>query len=129
MKLRRFGILSLLLILLAGTLFPLLWMFYSSLLAKTTTLGNAAEVFKQGLTLKNYLEVFSRAPFERFFFNSISVAAIVTLGNLIFCSMAGYAFARKSFPLKRSIFISVILVLMVPVHVLIIPLYLLMSKL
>ncbi len=129
MKFSKIGLFILLIVILAGTLFPLLWMFHSSLVEKSTSVTNLTESFQQSLTLKNYQEVFRQAPFGRFFFNSIFVAVMVTLGNLIFCSMVGYALARKSFHLKRGLFLSILLVLMVPVHILIIPLFILINKL
>ncbi len=128
MKPGRIGLLVLLIIILLGTLFPLVWMFYSSLFPKTVSLAGLSDFLNQKLTLNNYAEVFSQAPFGRFFFNSIFVAVCVTLGNLLFCSMAGYAFARKFFPFKRSLFLSVILVLMIPAHILIIPWFILINK-
>lgn len=129
MKAGKIAIFLLLLLILAGTLFPLFWMFYSSLLAKSVTLTRLSDFFQSGVFFKNYQEVFSRAPFGRFFFNSIFVAVTVTLGNLLFCSMVGYALARKIFPFKKSLFMTVILVLMVPTHILIIPLFILINKL
>jgi multiple sugar transport system permease protein len=118
-----------LVLMLGGTLFPLIWMFYSSLLERGISLVNVSDLFQQNFTLRNYKEVFTQAPFGRFFSNSMVVALIVTLGNLLLCSMAGYAFARKNFPLKESLFFTVILVLMVPAHILIIPLYILINRL
>ena len=129
MKVSRVGIFLLLLVILAGTLFPLLWMLYSSLLPKSVSLASLSDLFKPEITFKNYQEVFSQAPFGRFFLNSIIVAVSVTLGNLLFCSLVGYAFARKIFPFKRSLFISVLLVLMIPAHILLIPLFILINKL
>lgn len=128
MSLNRIVIFILLIVILVGTLFPLLWMFYSSLLSKSTVLVSLGGVLKQPLTLKNYGEVFSQAPFGRFFFNSMFVAVVVTFGNLIFCAMVGYALARREFPFKRSLFLSILLVLMVPAHILIIPLFVLINK-
>jgi multiple sugar transport system permease protein len=123
------AIFSILVLMLLGTLFPLIWMFYSSLFERVISLGSIGDIFQQSVTLTNYHEVFTQAPFGRFFFNSILVAVIVTLGNLFFCSMVGYAFARKRFPLKKSLFLTIILVLMVPTHILIIPLFVLINKL
>ena len=129
MKFRKIALFLLLFMMLAGTLFPLAWMFYSSLLPKLASLSRLADLFGQPLTLQNYKEVFQQAPFGRFFFNSVLVAAAVTLGNLLFCSMVGYALARKVFRFKKGLLLSVVLVLMVPAHILIIPLFILINKL
>jgi len=129
MKFGKIGLFILLFIMLAGTLFPLVWMIYSSLLPKIASLSRFSDLFGQALTLQNYKEVFWQAPFGRFFFNSVLVATVVTLGNLLFCSMVGYALARKVFRFKKGLFLSVVLVLMVPAHILIIPLFVLINKL
>src|SRR5574341_1214591 len=126
-KLSRITLFLFLIIILLGTLFPLIWMFYSSLFPHSISLASLSEVFKQNLTFKNYADVFSQIPFGKFLFNSVFVAVLVTLGNLLFCSLVGYAFARKRFPFKRSLFFTVILVLMIPVHILIIPLFILIK--
>ncbi len=126
-KLSRIVLFVFLIIILLGTLFPLIWMFYSSLFPQSISLVSFSEIFKQKFTLQNYAEVFSQIPFGKFLFNSVFVAVIVTFGNLLFCSLVGYAFARKSFRFKRSLFFSVILVLMIPVHILIIPLFILIK--
>ncbi|EQB63303.1 MAG: Binding-protein-dependent transport system inner membrane component [candidate division Zixibacteria bacterium RBG-1] len=126
-KIGRIALFVFLILVLLGTLFPLIWMFYSSLFSHTISLASLADIFKQKLTLKNYAEVFSQIPFGKFLFNSVFVAVVVTLGNLFFCSLVGYAFARKRFPCKKSLFVSVVLVLMIPVHILIIPLFILIK--
>jgi len=57
------------------------------------------------------------------------VAVIVTVGNIVFCLMSGYALARKRFFGNKLLFISATAVLMIPQHVVIIPVYILVSKL
>ena len=52
----------------------------------------------------NYTELFSRLDFGTYFTNSIVVAVAVTAGNLLFCSMLGYALALLEFPGKRALF-------------------------
>jgi len=73
--------------------------------------------------------MFSRGGITRFVFNSALVAVIVTVGNIVFCLMSGYALARKRFFGNKLLFISATAVLMIPQHVVIIPVYILVSKL
>ena len=49
-------------------------------------------------TLQNYRDLFDRLDFPRYFFNSTIVALAVTAGNLLFCSMLGYALAKLAVP-------------------------------
>ena len=80
-------------------------------------------------TLENFTELFSRQNFGRFFFNSAVVATAVTLGNLLFCSMLGYALAKLEFPGKRILFLVVLGTLMVPSVVTFMPLFIVVSNL
>jgi len=61
--------------------------------------------------------------FGTYFLNSVIVATLVTAGNIVFCIMVAYVFARKDFPGKDAIFVSVLAVLIIPPHVVMIPLY------
>jgi multiple sugar transport system permease protein len=67
--------------------------------------------------------------FQRFFFNSTLVALAVTFGNLVFCSMLGYALAKIDFPGKRALFVIVLSTLMVPAFVTFMPLFVIVSNL
>ncbi|MCT4599190.1 MAG: carbohydrate ABC transporter permease [Vallitalea sp.] len=74
-------------------------------------------------TMKNFTSMFSALNFTQVFMNTLFVALTVTIGNIIFNAMAGYAFARLNFPGKNILFIIFLATLMVPLEVLIIPLY------
>ncbi len=76
-------------------------------------------------TLTNYAFLFSQSQLYIPLLNSLLVAAVVTLGNLLFCTLAGYVLARREFRGQKLVILSVILVLMIPAHVVIIPMYLL----
>jgi multiple sugar transport system permease protein len=114
------------LILLVG---PFIWMVLGSF--KTT--GELRQVpptlLPQNPTLENYAELFDRLNFLRFFFNSSVVAAAVTAGNVVFCSMLGYALAKLRFPGKRILFAVVLGTLMVPSIVTFMPLFVLVANL
>lgn len=77
---------------------------------------------------RNYVEVFRAVPFLRFYINSLFVAVIVTLGQVITSSFAAYAFSRLSFPGRDKLFFGYIATMMVPGTVIIIPVYILMNK-
>lgn len=71
----------------------------------------------------NYPEAFEVAPFGLYFFNSLVVAIVVVLTTLLFSAMAGYGFAKFSFPGRRISFLFVLSTMMIPFQVLLIPLY------
>lgn len=80
-------------------------------------------------TAGNYRDLFDRLDFQRYFFNSVLVALLVTAGNLVFCSMLGYALAKIEFPGKRALFVIVLSTLMVPAFVTFMPLFVIVSNL
>lgn len=77
----------------------------------------------------HYAALLSDARILRFTLNSVVVTAVILAGNLLFASMAGYAFARGRFRGKDRLFLLVLASLMVPKQVLMVPLYLLVVRL
>ena len=108
---------------------PFVWMVLGSF--KTT--GELRQLpptwIPEDPTLENYRDLFDRLDFPRYFFNSTVVAVAVTAGNLLFCSMLGYALAKLEFPGKRILFVVVLATLMVPAFVTFMPLFVLVSNL
>jgi multiple sugar transport system permease protein len=78
---------------------------------------------------ENYPEAFDTAPFGLYFYNSLVVAIAVVLSTLFFSALAGYGFAKFSFPGKNLCFILVLSTLMIPFQILLIPLYVLVHGL
>jgi multiple sugar transport system permease protein len=79
-------------------------------------------------TTQNYSDLLAKQEFPRYFLNSTIVAVAVTAGNLLFCSMLGYALAKLSFPGKRLLFVIVLGMLMVPGIVTFVPLFVLVTN-
>ncbi len=108
---------------------PFIWM----LLGSFKTTGELRQVpptwWPENFTLANYEDLFSRLNFLGYFFNSTVVAVAVTAGNVIFCSMLGYALAKLSFSGKRVLFAVVLGTLMVPAVVTFMPLFVLVANL
>ncbi len=107
---------------------PFVWMVLGSI--KTT--GELRQVpptwLPQNPTLANYEDLFSRLNFVGYFFNSTVVAVAVTIGNIVFCSMLGYALAKLTFPGKRVLFAVVLATLMIPGVVTFMPLFVLVAN-
>lgn len=80
-------------------------------------------------TLDNYTQLFAGLNFAQYFMNSVIVAVAVTVGNLLFCSMLGYALALLNFRFKNVILAVVLGTLMIPGVVLFIPQYVLVVNL
>lgn len=82
----------------------------------------------QSGSLDNYTQLFSRLDFGTYFTNSVLVAVAVTAGNLLFCSMIGYALAMLEFRGKRALFLTVMTTLMIPGVVTFVPLFVLVAN-
>jgi multiple sugar transport system permease protein len=78
-------------------------------------------------TLNNYWDVLVSGPFGRYAANSAAIALLVTLGNLLFSAMVGYAFARRDFPFKQAMFFMVVGSIAIPPQVLMVPVFILMK--
>jgi len=105
-------------------LFPVLW-------GLSGSLKKEAEVSQPSLLpshpqWSNYAEVFTLMPFWRMFANTVLYAGCVTVGQLFFCSLAGYAFARLPFRGRDTLFVLYLATLMVPLTVTVIPQFILM---
>ena len=80
-------------------------------------------------TLQNWKNVFSQIPVSRYFFNSLFVSTLTTIGQVLFSALAGFAFARMNFKGKNILFYTFLLSMMVPPQVNIVPLFWVISKL
>ena len=80
-------------------------------------------------TLENWKNVFAQIPVSKYFLNSLVVASITTLGQVLFSALAGFAFARMKFKFRDILFYIFLLSMMVPPQVNIVPLFWLMAKL
>ena len=111
------------------TLAPFLWMLLGSFKPEAELQRVPPTWWPEAPTLGNYRELFDRLDFPRFFANSVLVAVAVTVGNLVFCSMVGYALAKLDFAGKRLLFGLVLGMLMVPGVVTFVPLFVLVANL
>lgn len=106
-------------------LYPLIWMFFSSFKPN-------AEIFKgmsllpEKWTFENYVSGWagiSGVSYGRFFFNSFTIVFFAIIGNMTSCLLAAFAFGKLKFPLKSFWFAVMMGTLMLPMHVKLIPQY------
>ncbi|WP_102410891.1 ABC transporter permease subunit [Beduinella massiliensis] len=110
-------------------LIPFLWMFSTSFRPPSESYKLPPSFIPTSFEIHNYEAVlFSSIPFFRMLWNSVLVAVVVTIAQLITCSMAAYAFARLHFRGKGLIFAILMSTLMVPSQVTIIPTFIALSK-
>ena len=98
---------------------PFLWMISGSLMNLTEATGRA--VLPSTPRWDNYITAWRDANFKDYFFNSVIIAAITVGGQMVFSTLAGYAFARIKFPAKSFLFTLLLSTLMIPEAVVWIP--------
>ena len=108
---------------------PFLWMLLGSIKPQADFLRTPPSILPSAATTDNYARLFDQLDFPRFFFNSSVIALAVTVGNLVFCPMLGYALAKLRWRGKRVIMGVVLATLMVPAGITLIPNFILMSNL
>ena len=109
---------------------PLVWTALSSLKRPDEIIQLPPTLMPENpFYINNYVEIFQRFPFGRFFVNSFIVSIASVILSLLTCSIAGYAFAKFDFRGKEILFFAVLGTLMIPFQAIMIPLYLLFSSL
>ncbi len=108
-------------------LVPVLWMLVMALTPNDTLQRNPVGLVPDGVTLSNFADVFRVGYMPRWFLNSFIVTTATTVLTVLFCAMAGYAFAKIRFTGRALLFVVVIAGLMVPKEALFVPLFLIFS--
>lgn len=111
--------------------YPLLWMATSAFRPSEQVLVEDS-LWVSNPTLENFAQgwtAVAQTSFGTFFLNSLIIAALTVIGNILSCSLAAYAFARLPFRGRKIWFALMISTIMLPFHVLLIPQYLLFNAL
>jgi multiple sugar transport system permease protein len=108
---------------------PFVWMVSTSFKELSQVFVYPPEWIPNPFVWTNYPEAFRAVPFARWFVNSAVIAVMVTLGQLLTCSLAGYTFARLRFPGRTPLFLIYLGTMMIPPHVTIIPVFVMMNNL
>ncbi|MDI9890870.1 MULTISPECIES: carbohydrate ABC transporter permease [unclassified Microbacterium] len=108
---------------------PFAWMLLGSVKTQREILQRPPTWWPEQFTWENFATWFGQLNFGQFFGNSLFVALVTVVGNLVFCSMVGYALAKMDFPGKKALFVVVMVTLMVPGVVTFVPLFVMVSSL
>jgi len=108
---------------------PFVWMALASVKPESEIRRVPPTWLPETWTLDNFRELFTRLDFPLYFMNSALVAVLITAGNLLFCSLLGYALAKLDFPGRKALFLVVLGMLMVPGMVTFVPQFVLVSNL
>ncbi|MGY5765237.1 carbohydrate ABC transporter permease [Brachybacterium sp. DNPG3] len=110
-------------------IYPLLWMVVSSLRPNEEIFRNPS-LFPISLDFSNYVRGWNALaqPFSHYLINSTLLVLGCVIGNLIACSLTAYAFARLRFWGRNIAFAVMLMTLMLPIHVVIVPQYIMFSQ-
>lgn len=111
------------------TLLPFFWMVTTSLKEPGSVFEYPPRWLPQKVVWENYKKACEIVPFGRGYINSLFISISITLGQLLTCSLAAYAFARLKFPGRDKIFFLYLATLMVPYHITMIPVFILIRTL
>jgi multiple sugar transport system permease protein len=114
---------------LVAMIMPFVWMILGSFKTDAEIRSNPTQFLPENPTVDNFTRLFGELDFAGFFLNSVIVAVFVTLGNIVFSSMVGYALAKLEFRGKKLLFGLVMATLMVPGVVTFVPLFVLAANL
>ena len=128
-RLVRGGLVVLMAILAVPFVFPTWWMATSSMKTTSEILRVPPILWPDSPSLSPYAQVFELQPFAQQYFNSLYIAALVTVGTILVSALAGYAFARIRFPGANLLFIVVLVGLLIPSEVTIVPLFRMVNSL
>lgn len=110
------------------SVFPLYWMFVVSTTDSATATSLPPHLLPGGNFLYLAGLVFDTVPFVQSLVNSLIVATSIGVGQALLCALAGFAFAKLSFPGRNTLFLILVLTMTVPTQLSVIPQYLIISE-
>ncbi|WP_405431755.1 carbohydrate ABC transporter permease [Micromonospora sp. NBC_00617] len=111
------------------SVFPLYWMFVVATTDSATATTLPPHLTPGGNFLHLAKLVFTIVPFVQSLLNSLIVASTIAVGQAVLCALAGFAFAKLSFPGRNTLFLIVVLTMTVPAQLAVVPQYLIISRL
>jgi len=108
---------------------PVVWMISASLKEPARIFSVPVQWIPDPVRAANYLEAMTLAPFGRYFFNSLFVGGSITFLTLLFCTLAGFGFAKYNFWGRNILFIAILSTMMIPFQVIMVPLYIIVREL
>jgi len=109
-------------------IFPFYWMVVTST-QEGTGLYSAEDLIPREISMDNYIELINLKHFARWNFNSMFISSITVILTCLFCTMAGYIFAKKNIPGGNVMFWLLLITMTIPTQTLLVPLFMLMKQL
>ncbi len=126
----KFLIHTVLIIISLLSVFPFIWLTSTSFKGINEDIfAYPPQIIPQDFTFINYIDVWQKVNFIGYFVNSMIVAALTVLLNLILSSLAAYPLAKMSFKGKKFVFFSILATIMIPFQAIMLPVYIITLKL
>jgi alpha-1,4-digalacturonate transport system permease protein len=109
--------------------FPLYWMFATAVRPKKEIFGGGFDLVPSTFVWSNFSDAWNKLPWDQFYINSIAIATIAVPITVFINLLAGYTFAKYKFPGRNILFLLMISTLMIPIQVIMVPEFLIVSKL
>ena len=119
----------LMLLIFAVMVLPFLWMLSTSLKEQQYILQANPQLIPNPVSVESYIQLAERIDLTRSIFNSVLVAVVTTIGQIIVSSIAAYAFARMEWRGRNTVFVLYLATMMIPSVVLVIPQFILVRSL
>ena len=107
---------------------PFIWTLSSSFKNNNEIFSYPIKWIPEVFRWSNYEEVWSRIPFLTYYVNTIKLSVIVTVGQIITCSLAAYSFSKLHYPGRDKIFLCYLATMMVPWHAIMIPQFIIVKS-
>ena len=112
------------------SIFPFIWLTSTSLKGVNEDIfAYPPAIIPQDFTFVNYIDVWHKVNFMGYFMNSMIVAALTVILNLVLSSLAAYPLARMNFKGKKIVFFSILATIMIPFQAIMLPVYIITLKL
>ncbi len=111
------------------TLLPLYWMVIVALSSRRQLFSGTFRMWPGGVSLDNFRRVLDGYPVQEWFLNSVAIAVVTALLTVVLNVLAGYAFAILRFRGQRALFAVALATLMLPVQVIMVALFRLVTTL
>jgi alpha-1,4-digalacturonate transport system permease protein len=111
------------------TLFPFLWMLSTALKSSSELFSRVPIIIPKHPQWSNFTKIFTYAPFAKYFLNSTIVAVSAVIFTVFINLLAGYTFAKFRFKGRKALFIMVLSTLMIPMQIIMVPNFIIISAL
>ena len=116
-------------IFIAISLYPILRVLTISLRPGDNLLNESLRIIPKDASFENYVKLFTEKPFLIWIRNSVLVTIVVTILGVVLASLAGYSFSRFRFPGRKAGLLGLLVTQMFPATMLLLPLFIMISKL